>query len=363
MLGRTLNLAAVMLVIGLFAAPAAFAQAQNLEAGKSPSQLFAGTCNACHRTPRGLLRTVSPGSLPGFLREHYTTSGEMASQLSAFLISNGAADTRRPTRQDGDGRATGASDQVDRQGRRLRRGAQEGASPEAESSSQAGRSARRQAQPDEAPDSARSATEVRGAAQAGTPRGQDGRRSAAKQGLSKQGRPGADDTPAAKDEPPKLEPAKDESAKGEAAWEEEGRGNEPKPSESKSSDSKESKSSDSASSESKSSEPKSTEVNPSEVKPSEVKPSSESKSEAAKIVMPNAGSGGETPVSRIDAPAPDRSAMPSSPVAAEPAAAEVPAPIPAEKPAMVKATETSAPARPSQPPVAAAGSPAPPISQ
>src|ERR1700709_94843 len=94
MLGRALSLAAVTLLIGCFAADPAQAQVQNLEAGKSPSQIFAGTCNACHKSPRGLLKTVAPGSLSGFLRQHYTTSSEMASLLSGYLISNGASDTR-----------------------------------------------------------------------------------------------------------------------------------------------------------------------------------------------------------------------------------------------------------------------------
>jgi hypothetical protein len=92
MLGRPLSLATVTLLIGCFAAGQA--PAQNLEAGKSPAQIFAGACNACHKSPRGLLKTVPAGSLPGFLRQHYTTSGDMASLLSAFLVSNGAADTR-----------------------------------------------------------------------------------------------------------------------------------------------------------------------------------------------------------------------------------------------------------------------------
>src|SRR6202023_4039255 len=95
MLGRALSLATVTLLIGCFVAAPAWAQATNLEAGKSASQLFAGTCTACHKSPRGLLKTVSPGSLPGFLREHYTTSGDMASQLSSYLISNGASDTKQ----------------------------------------------------------------------------------------------------------------------------------------------------------------------------------------------------------------------------------------------------------------------------
>lgn len=92
---RTLGLAAVILLsISLIVE----ARAQNLEAGKSPGQIFSATCSACHRSPRGLLRNVPPSSLPGFLREHYTTSRDMAQQLSGFLIGNGASDPR--ARQD-----------------------------------------------------------------------------------------------------------------------------------------------------------------------------------------------------------------------------------------------------------------------
>jgi len=60
MLSRALSLATVMLLIGGFAA--APVRAQNLEAGKSPSQIFAGTCTACHKGARGLLKTVAPGA-------------------------------------------------------------------------------------------------------------------------------------------------------------------------------------------------------------------------------------------------------------------------------------------------------------
>src|SRR5206468_4592772 len=70
-------------------------------------------------------------SLPGFLRQHYTTSSDMASLLSAFLISNGATDTRYGGAQSKPGRdakqearqdpgQTGSPEQLDRQGRRLR---------------------------------------------------------------------------------------------------------------------------------------------------------------------------------------------------------------------------------------------------
>src|SRR3981189_16628 len=124
MLSRALSLATVALLIACFAAIRV--QAQNLEAGKSPSQIFAGTCSACHKSPRGLLKTVPAGSLPGFLRHHDTTSSDMAS-LRAFLIATGATDTRyvgTQPRQDKDAKPeakpAGPAEQLDRHGRRLR---------------------------------------------------------------------------------------------------------------------------------------------------------------------------------------------------------------------------------------------------
>src|SRR5215475_10724283 len=93
MASRALSLATVLLLIGFWAMGRAQAQ-ENLEAGKSPSQIFAGTCTACHKSPRGLMKTVSPSSLPGFLRQHYTTSPNMAGVLASYLVSNGATDTR-----------------------------------------------------------------------------------------------------------------------------------------------------------------------------------------------------------------------------------------------------------------------------
>ena len=92
---RALSLA-TMLMIVVFAGDAG---AQNLEAGKSAAQMFSGNCASCHKAVRGLLRTVPPGSLPGFLRQHYTTGPDMAGILSAYLISRGATDQRsRPER-------------------------------------------------------------------------------------------------------------------------------------------------------------------------------------------------------------------------------------------------------------------------
>jgi len=142
MLGRALSLATVTLLIGCFAADPARAQAQNLEAGKSPSQIFAGTCTACHKSPRGLLKTVPAGSLQGFLKQHYTTSPDMASLLASFLVSNGATDSRyvgnqgkpgKDEKEKPEAKPGSAPEQLDRFGHRLRPApAQEAARPEAE---------------------------------------------------------------------------------------------------------------------------------------------------------------------------------------------------------------------------------------
>ena len=87
---RALSLAAAMLWVSM-SGPAG---AQNLEAGKTPAQIFAATCAVCHKGPQGLLKSVAPGSLPGFLRQHYTTSTNMAAAMSAYVLSNGAANRR-----------------------------------------------------------------------------------------------------------------------------------------------------------------------------------------------------------------------------------------------------------------------------
>ena len=241
MLSRALTLATVMLLIGCLAANKAQAQATNLEAGKSPSQIFAGTCNACHKSPRGLLKTVPAGSLSTFLRQHYTTSPEMAGVLASFLISNGATDTRYSGGQS-KGTKEGAKEanqearppeQLDRFGRRQRTAApaQEGGRSETEQrqavrpeadvpapQAEPGRPnhGKRLARPGEAPDGAKPTTEGQPPAQAESDRSPDGRKSSAKQRLSKHGKPTVEEPkpeePSAAGEPPKSDTAsKDES--------------------------------------------------------------------------------------------------------------------------------------------------------
>jgi len=355
MLSRALSLATVMLLIGCFAAIPV--QAQNLEAGKSPSQIFAGACSACHKSPRGLLKTVPAGSLPGFLRQHYTTSSEMASLLSAFLVSNGAADTRyvgTQPRQGKDGkseeRPAGPPDQLDRFGRRLRParpqeaarpGAEpqqaakpdgDGLSPQAEPGRQ-GRNARRLARPGEAPDAAKPAVDGQVPAEAASERGPDGRKLTAKQRLSRRGKPGGEEPPkteaaktdtktdAAKDEPSKGEPMKDDTPKGETAKDEGG-------------------------------------------KPEGTKPAGEGKSESARIDGPKETGSGEAPALRAD-PVPAVTPAPSdSPSVSAAISGGTPEPASAPSaPAAPSAPPAVAASAPPPPPVAPAGPPAPPISQ
>jgi len=232
MLSRALSLATVMLLIGGFAA--APVRAQNLEAGKSPSQIFSGTCTACHKGARGLLKTVAPGSLPGFLRQHYTTSSEMASVLSAYLISNGATDTRYIGNQPKQGkdakqeaaRPAGAPEQLDRYGRPIRRApAQEASRPDGDGRVPPTEPAQQGRNRLANPEAARPAGEGQVPAIATDERGPDGRKLSAKQRLSKRGKPGEElpksDAPkdaskdASKDAPPMGEAAKGETAKDE----------------------------------------------------------------------------------------------------------------------------------------------------
>jgi hypothetical protein len=207
MLSRARIFAAVAFLASCLAGPAAWAQVQNLEAGKSASQLFAGTCNACHKSPRGLLKTVSPGALTGFLREHYTTSSEMASQLASFLVSNGATDARARPAPD----KPGVADQADRQGRRNRPPpGQEAARPDDGSApGEGGRLGRKRLARPEGPSEEAKPAPNSPPAQAAIEGGPDGRR------LKRLGkpRPGTEE-PSMATEPPKAETGAEEKAKG-----------------------------------------------------------------------------------------------------------------------------------------------------
>jgi hypothetical protein len=342
MLIRALSLETVTLLIGCFATAPAWAQSTYLEAGKSPAQIFAGTCTACHKSPRGLLKSVPPGSLQSFLRQHYTTSPDMASLLTAFLISNGAADARaagaqaKPGKEAKSEARTGPpSEQLDRFGHRLRPTAQEDGRPEAEPREPAkpdaegrhGRTAKRLERPGEA-----LGPEGQNPAQAAIEHGPDGHKLSAREKLSKRSKPGGEEPPktdAAKTEAAKTEPGKEEHAKGEAAREE---------------------------------GPKGETAKIESGKQESAKLPGEDKSETAKSEAPKEPGNGETPTLRADPVPPVTPAPTASPTvsAAVSGATPEPASMPVVPPPVPPAPAVTA-AAPA--PVAPAGPPAPPISQ
>jgi hypothetical protein len=370
MLSRALSSATAMLLIGWFAAAPvpALAQATNLEAGKSPSQIFAGTCTACHKSPRGLLKTVPAGSLPGFLREHYTTSSDMAGLLSSFLISNGASDTRYNGNQpklDKDAKPeakpAAAPEQLDRQGRRLRTAAPtpepakpdaqplQAAKPDADGLSQPadgrrGRNARL-ARPGEAPDAAKPAVDGQAPVQAAGERGPDGRKLTLRQRLSKRGKPGIEEPP--KTDAVKTDDAKTDAGKDEAAGKDD--------SSAKGEPAKEDKPTGEAAKDSG--------------KPEDSKPAAEGQSEAAKVEVPKASGSTDTPALRADpapsvTPAPAASSAPSTAVSsATPERAPAPVPAPAAPPALPAVTASAPSPQPAAAAAAPSGPPVPPISQ
>jgi len=319
MLSRTLSLATVTLLIAGFPAAPALAQNQNLEAGKSPSQIFAGTCTACHKGPRGLLRTVSPSSLQGFLRQHYTTSPDMASLLAGFLVSNGAADTRRASDQPKSGKPN--PDGMAESGRQ-------------------GHGARRSVRSEE-PGVAEGQTPAQVSSERGTP----------KQKLSKRAKPGAEEAPKA--EAPKTEAAKPDSAKEEPTKTETGQGEAPKSE----------TANEAAKSEGDKSQGNADSSQAGDTKPDAAPQVNSGKSESAGIESPSESSKSQTPASASDS-------IPSETAVPAPATGSVPVTSATTEPAAATVAPSTESARPSQaiaisapPSVAPAGPPLPPISR
>jgi hypothetical protein len=85
-LGRAL--AALCIALGIIAVLAGTAaNAQNLDQGKSAPRLFADGCAACHRSPRGLAKGRFKFTLYLFLKEHYASGPDSASELASYLVS------------------------------------------------------------------------------------------------------------------------------------------------------------------------------------------------------------------------------------------------------------------------------------
>ena len=346
MSSRALSLAAVLLLIGCLAA--ASAQAENLDAGKTASQIFAGTCSECHKSSRGLLRKVPAGSLPGFLRQHYTTGGQMAAVLSAYLIANGAADRRLPP-PDGQPKP-GTDAKPDAEPRQATRPDADGSSPQVDR-----RGRRRLVRPGEAPDAAKPGDDV--PAQSASERGPDGRR-------LRRGRPGSEELPktdAAKTDTSKTDTSKTDTSKTDAAKTDAAKTDTSKTDAAKT---------DAARDEPSKGEP-AKDVKPSsetakgeDGKPEGSKPSGDGRSEAAKeavkIDAPKAT--GEPPVLRADPVPPVTPAPAVAPAPPAAAANAVPERTPEPPPAPAAPSEPPS-VTASAPPPAPAGPPAPPISQ
>ena len=74
------------LILGLLAILVAAQSAQpqgNIDAGKTPAQMFSDTCATCHRRPQELKR----GASAGFLRQHYMSGAQEAAAMAAYLAS------------------------------------------------------------------------------------------------------------------------------------------------------------------------------------------------------------------------------------------------------------------------------------
>ena len=85
-LGRAL--AALCIALGIIAVlTGRAANAQNLDQGKSAPKLFADGCAACHRSPRGLAKGRFKFTLYLFLKEHYASGPDSASELASYLVS------------------------------------------------------------------------------------------------------------------------------------------------------------------------------------------------------------------------------------------------------------------------------------
>jgi hypothetical protein len=66
----------------------------NIDAGKTPAQIFGDTCSACHRSAREFRRASA-----SFLRGHYTAGSEEASAMASYLAGLGSEPRPNPPRR------------------------------------------------------------------------------------------------------------------------------------------------------------------------------------------------------------------------------------------------------------------------
>jgi len=126
-LGRLAPALGLMVVL----APAATLAQVNIDQDKSPAQLYAGDCAACHKSVRGLANGRSASSLAGFLGEHYTASSREAAAIAAYVMASGggAAANPAPARARPEGERTRANAEEQPRNREARRPVQPDGSP------------------------------------------------------------------------------------------------------------------------------------------------------------------------------------------------------------------------------------------
>jgi mono/diheme cytochrome c family protein len=88
---------ALVLALGAIAALAGDAvHAQNIDAGKPVTRMFADNCATCHRSPRGLARGRFRLTLYLFLQQHYASNSSSAWALASYLESVEGPQRRPP---------------------------------------------------------------------------------------------------------------------------------------------------------------------------------------------------------------------------------------------------------------------------
>ena len=74
-------------VLAVMVSTNAMVRAENLDEGKSATRLFADSCTACHRSPRGLTKGRIRLTLYFFLQQHYATNSASAWELASYVES------------------------------------------------------------------------------------------------------------------------------------------------------------------------------------------------------------------------------------------------------------------------------------
>lgn len=80
-------------LVVVFAAGSGLTQG-NIDAGKTPGQMFSETCSACHKRASDLKR----GANASFLRQHYMSGTQEAAAMAAYLAGGAAAANDRKER-------------------------------------------------------------------------------------------------------------------------------------------------------------------------------------------------------------------------------------------------------------------------